>query len=46
MRWEEIYIFTIIDDYSRVIFVELLKEKSDAADRLKGLIALKENQSG
>lgn len=40
------YIFTIIDDYSRVIFVELLKEKSDAADRLKGLIALKENQSG
>lgn len=40
------YIFIIIDDYSRVIFVELLKEKSDAADRLKGLIALKENQSG
>lgn len=40
------YIFTIIDDYSRVIFAELLNEKSDAAEQLKKLITLKENQSG
>lgn len=38
------YIFTIIDDYSRVIFIELLKEKGEAAEKLK-LIVLKENQS-
>jgi len=31
------YIFTIVDDYSRVIFVELLKEKRDAAEKLKNL---------
>jgi len=38
------YIFTIVDDYSRVIFVELLREKRDAAEKLKNLIVLKENQ--
>lgn len=39
------YIFTIVDNYSRVIFIELLKEKYDAAEKLKDLIILKENQS-
>lgn len=39
------YIFTIVDDYSRVIFLELLKEKGEAAEKLKELIILKENQS-
>lgn len=39
------YVFTIIDDYSRVIFIELLKEKGEAAEKLKDLIILKENQS-
>lgn len=40
------YILTIIDDYSRVIFVELLKEKSDTIKHVKKLIILKENQTG
>jgi len=39
------YIFTVLDDYSRVIFVELLEEKGEAAEKLKNLIILKENQS-
>lgn len=33
-----------MDDYSRVIFIELLKEKGEAAEKLKELIVLKENQ--
>ena len=40
------YVFTIIDDYSRMFFIEVLKEKGEAADVLKKLIILKENQSG
>lgn len=40
------YIFTIVNDYSRVIFIELLEEKGEAAKKLKRLIILKENQSG
>jgi len=40
------YMFTVLDDYSRVIFVELLEEKGEAAEKLKNLIILKENQSG
>ena len=40
------YMFTIIDDYSRVIFVQLLGAKSEAPEELKKLITLKENQSG
>lgn len=44
-RGEKRYIFTIVDDYSRVIFIEILKEKNEAADKLKKLIVLKENQS-
>lgn len=39
------YIFTIIDDYSRMIFVMLLEYKREAADKLKQLIILKENQT-
>lgn len=39
------YILTIVDDYSRVIFLELLKEKGEVAEKLKELIILKENQS-
>lgn len=38
------YILTIVDDYSRVIFIELLKEKGETAKKLKELIVLKENQ--
>ena len=45
-RGQKWYIFTIIDDYSRVIFVQLLKGKSETAEELKKLIILKENQSG
>ncbi|KAG5308157.1 POLX protein, partial [Pseudoatta argentina] len=40
------YIFTIIDDYSRVIFIDFLKEKKEASEKLKKLILLKENQTG
>ena len=40
------YIFTIIDDYSRVIFIDFLKEKNEAGEKLKKLILLKENQTG
>jgi len=40
------YIFTIVDDYSRVLFIRLLKAKNEAAEELKKLIVLKENQSG
>jgi len=39
------YIFTIVDDYSRVIFIELLKKKRETAEKLKNLIILKKNQS-
>jgi len=44
-RGDKKYIFIIVDDYSRVIFLELLKEKEEAAEKLKELIILKENQS-
>ncbi|KYQ55154.1 Copia protein [Trachymyrmex zeteki] len=44
-RGNKRYIFTIVDDYSRVIFIALLKEKREAAKKLKNLIILKENQS-
>lgn len=46
------YIFRIIDDfhriddYSRVIFVSLLQEKSEASNVLKKLNILKENETG
>lgn len=39
------YILTIIDDYSRVLFVKLLQEKGHAAEEIKNLIVLKENQT-
>ena len=42
---DKTYIVTIIDDYSRMIFVKFLKEKRDAAEQLKKINVLKKNQS-
>lgn len=42
-RGRKKYIFTIVDDYSRVIFIKLLKEKTETTEKLKELIILKEN---
>jgi len=38
------YILTVVND-SRVIYIELIKEKREAAEKLKKLIILMENQS-
>lgn len=35
-----------MDDYSRVIFIELLKEKGEAVKKLKELIVLKKKSDG
>ena len=40
------YILTVIDDYSRFVFVALLCEKSEAKEELKILIKQKENETG
>lgn len=39
------YILTVIDDYSRFVFVALLCEKSEAKEELKILIKQKENET-
>ena len=39
------YILSIIDDFSRIMFIQLLGEKSEAAEELKRTIILKENQT-
>ena len=39
------YILSIIDDFSRMMFIQLLGDKSEAAEELKRIIILKENQT-
>lgn len=36
------YIFTMADDFSRMIFIKLLDRKSEAAEELKKIVTLKE----
>ena len=45
-RKEKNYILTVIDDYSRFVFMALLCEKSEAKEELKILMKRKENETG
>lgn len=40
------YFMTIVDDYSRVIWVQLLKQKSDAYEAIKGFLKMVKTQYG
>ena len=39
------YILTVTDDFSRMVFVRLLNEKSEAAEEIERLVTIKENQT-
>ena len=39
------YILSIIDDFSRMMFIQLRKYKSELAEELKKIMILKENQT-
>ena len=39
------YILSVIDDFSRMMFIQLLGDKSEAAEELKKIIILKETQT-
>lgn len=45
-KGEENYILTVIDEYSRFVFVPLLWEKSEAKEEIKILIKQNENKTG
>ena len=39
------YILTVIDDFSRMVFIRLLNEKSEVAEKIKRFVTIKENQT-
>lgn len=42
-RGNKNYVLTVIDKFSRMVFLRLLNEKSEAAEEIKRLVTIEEN---